>query len=93
MTQPARYRLVITRTARRQLAERLPDSVAFAVHEFISGPLLGDPYRVGKRLTPPLDDRLSARRGTYRVLYRVDDNTRTVTVVGVGARSSIYRTP
>jgi len=27
-----------------------------------------------RRLNPPLADRLSARRGTYRILYRVDDS-------------------
>ena len=91
MTQPARYRLIITRTARRQLAERLPDSVAFAAHEFITGPLLDNPHRVGKRLLPPLSDRFSARRGTYRVLYRIDDEARTVSVVAVGSRADIYR--
>jgi hypothetical protein len=38
--------------------------VAVAASEFMTGPLLTGPYRVGKRLTPPLDDRFSARRGT-----------------------------
>ena len=85
------YRLTITATARRQLAEELPEAVAFAVHEFINGPLLANPHRVGKRLMPPLDDRHSARRGTYRVLYRIDDNARIVTVVAVAPRSEVYR--
>nr|WP_232236321.1 hypothetical protein [Nocardia sp. BMG51109] len=46
------------------LTARLPESVA-AAYEFMTGPLLDNPYRVGKRLLPPLDDRFSARRGTY----------------------------
>lgn len=86
-----RCRLVIAPTARRQLAERLPESVAFAAHEFIVGPLLDNPGRVGKRLHPPLDDRCAARRGTYRVIYRVDEAARTVTVVDVGHRADVYR--
>ena len=85
------YLLAITATARRRLAEQLPEAVAFAAHEFINGPLLANPHRVGKRLTPPLDDRHSARRGTYRVLYRIDDNARTVTVLAVAPRSDVYR--
>ena len=85
------YRLAITATARRQLAEKLPEGVAFAAHEFINGPLLANPHSVGKRLMPPLDDRHSARRGTYRVLYRIDDSARTVTVVAVAPRSDVYR--
>jgi mRNA interferase RelE/StbE len=87
------YRLAITATARRQLAEQLPEGVAFAAHEFINGPLLANPHGVGKRLMPPLDDRQSARRGTYRVLYRIDDSARTVTVVAVAPRSDVYRSP
>lgn len=86
-----RYELVVAPTARRQLAEQLAESVAFAAYEFIVGPLLGNPRRVGKRLRPPLDDRHSARRGTYRVIYRIDDERRTVTVVGVFSRSDAYR--
>ena len=65
--------------------------MAFAAYEFIIGPLLENPHRVGKQLRPPLDDRHSARRGTYRVLYRIDDTRRLVTVVGVVARADAYR--
>lgn len=90
MTQ-RRYALLIAPSARRQLAEQLPESVAFAAYEFIIGPLLDNPHRVGKQLRPPLDDRYSARRGTYRVLYRIDDGCDRVTVVGVFARADAYR--
>lgn len=86
-----RYELVVAPTARRQLAEQLPESVAFAAYEFIVGSLLANPRRVGKQLRPPLDDRHSARRGTYRVIYRIDDARRIVTVVGVFSRSDAYR--
>lgn len=86
------YTLRTTPTVRRALAETLPEVVAAAAHEFITGPLLEEPYRVGKRLLRPLDDRFSARRGTYRVIYRIDDSTRVVTVVDVGHRRDVYRT-
>jgi mRNA interferase RelE/StbE len=86
-----RYALVISPTARRQLTEHLPEPVAFAAYEFIVGPLLDNPQRVGKRLRPPLEDRHSARRGTYRVIYRIDDAHHRVTVVGVAHRSDAYR--
>jgi mRNA-degrading endonuclease RelE of RelBE toxin-antitoxin system len=87
----ARHVLAITPTARRQLTEHLPEAVATAAYEFIVGPLLDNPYRVGKQLRPPLDDRHSARRGTYRVIYRIDDRSRTVTVVDVAHRRDAYR--
>jgi mRNA interferase RelE/StbE len=88
-----RYDLTISPTARRQLAEALTEAVAFAAYEFIVGPLLDNPHRVGKRLEPPLNDRHSARRGTYRVLYRIDDAKRRVTVVAVVPRADAYRSP
>jgi len=92
VTQAAgRYSLIITPTARRQLAEHLPEAAAFAAYEFIVGPLLDNPERVGKRLRPPLADRHSARRGTYRVIYRIDDTHMTVTVVDVPHRRDAYR--
>lgn len=75
------------------MAPRLPDSIAFAAYEFIIGSLLGNPHRVGKQLRPPLGDRRSARRGTYRVLYRIDDAAHRVTVVGVFGRADAYRSP
>ena len=86
------YFLAITPTARRQLTDHLPETVAAAAFEFIVGPLLDDPHRVGKRLRPPLDDRHSARRGTYRVVYRIDVDIRTVTVLDVAHCRNAYRT-
>jgi mRNA-degrading endonuclease RelE of RelBE toxin-antitoxin system len=74
------------------LTETLPEPVAAAAYEFIIGPLLSQPYRVGMRLLPPLDDRFSARRGTYRVIYRIDDGAQIVTVVDVGHGRDVYRT-
>ena len=88
----ARYELIVAPSARRQLSETLPGAVAVAAFEFIVGPLLDNPQRVGKRLRPPLADRYSARRGTYRVLYRIDEELRRVTVVGVFAQADAYRT-
>jgi mRNA-degrading endonuclease RelE of RelBE toxin-antitoxin system len=81
----------VTPTVRRTLAERLPEAVAFAAFEFIKGPLLDNPYCVGRRLLAPLDDRYSARRGSYRIIYRIDDKARTVTVVDVDHRSGVYK--
>jgi len=86
------YELRTTSTVRRALSETLPESVATATYEFITGPLLADPHRIGKRLLPPMDDRFSARRGTYRVIYRIDDRDHVVTVVDVAHRRDAYRT-
>ena len=94
MTPPSedeRFSLLITPTARRQLTGALPEAPAFAAYAFIVGPLLEDPHRVGERLRTPLQDRHSARRGTDRVLYRIGDQERTVTVLDVTHRRDAYR--
>lgn len=87
-----RYRLETTPSVRRALSELLPEAVAAAAYEFMTGPLRENPHRVGKQLLPPLDDRHAARRGEYRVIYRIDDKAMTVTVVDVNHRRDIYRT-
>jgi mRNA interferase RelE/StbE len=91
--QPAEdlYGLRTTSTVRRALSEVLPEAVAAAAYKFITGPLLREPYRVGKRLLPPMDDRFSARRGTYRIIYRIEDKNRVVTVVDADHRRDVYR--
>jgi len=84
------YTLRTTPTVRRALGETLPEAVAAAAYEFITGPLLDAPYRVDKRLMPPLEDRFSARRGTYRIIYRIDDKAMIVTVVDIDQRRDVY---
>jgi len=91
--EPGRpYRLLITRPAARALADRLPEKVATAAYEFMTTTLLHNPYRLGKRLLlPPYEGTYSARRGSYRILYEVDDDTNTVTVTAVEHRGNAYR--
>ena len=87
-----RYRLRISRPAARALTEQLPEKVATAAYEFITGPLLDNPHRVGKPLGPPMAPAWTARRGTYRILYLLDDSHRVVEVTAVRHRSDAYRT-
>jgi len=58
------------------------------VWEFVNGPLAAEPYRVGKALRYELEGYLSARRGQYRVVYRVVDNT--VQILRVDHRRTVY---
>jgi mRNA interferase RelE/StbE len=85
-----RYELVMKAPARRALEQVLAPSAAFAAWEFIAGPLLDNPRRVGKPLVEPFQGDWSARRGHYRVRYRVDDEKRTVTVLDIASRSDAY---
>jgi len=87
----ARYQLKVARFAALSIAEQLPEKVAAAVVEFMTGPLLGSPRRIGKPLRPPLEPAYAARRGSFRVLYLIDEDARTVTVTAVAHRSDAYR--
>jgi len=86
----SQWKLVVAGPAERALA-RLPDVVAAAVVEFMVGPLLDEPHRVGKSLQRDLAGYHSARRGAYRVIYRIDSDDATVYVVRVEHRSQAYR--
>jgi len=87
-----RYRLRIARPAVKALAELLPEKVATAAYEFITGPLLDNPHRVGKPLNPPMAPAWTARRGTYRILFLLDEDHRIVEVTAIRHRSDAYRT-
>jgi mRNA interferase RelE/StbE len=84
------FAIAWTGASRRALA-RLPDKVATSVVEFLYGSLAARPYRVGKPLKLGLEGLHSARRGDYRVIYRIDDHKRRVTVVAIEHRSDVYR--
>ena len=79
-----------TAAARRGL-HTLPPRVLSAVVEFAFGDLARAPRRVGKPLRDDLAGLFSARRGPYRVLYRIDDAARRVFVVRVDHRADVYR--
>jgi mRNA interferase RelE/StbE len=84
------WQLALAGSAERTLA-RIPDRVAAAVVEFLVGPLLEAPERVGKPLRYKLKGYWSARRGAYRIVYRLDHNERTVRVVRIEHRADVYR--
>ena len=93
MSTPSKgeYHLQVTRSAASALATVLPEKIAHAVYEFITGPLLDNPQRVGKPLGAPLAPAYSAHRGDYRVLYFIDDATLTVKVTAIRHRADAYR--
>lgn len=84
------WTLVVAWPAERTL-RRLPESVAAAVVEFMLGPLLDEPRRVGKPLQRELAGYHSARRGAYRIVYRIDEKSEAVNVVRIEHRSQAYR--
>lgn len=85
------YELVLARPAARAIADDVPESIATAVIDFVTGPLIENPHRVGRALRNELAGVHSARRGTYRVLYRIDDDAREVIVLRIEHRGDAYR--
>jgi mRNA interferase RelE/StbE len=85
------HELVLTPPAQRALTGKLPEAVATAVIEFLTTSLIRQPARVGKPLRDDLAGVWSARRGTYRVLYRIREDVREVIVLRVEHRRDAYR--
>jgi len=86
------YELVVTAPARRAIESDLSEAVAGAAIEFITGPLLLRPRQIGRGLKGDLKGVWSARRGTYRVLHRIDDEHLCVVILRIHYRKDIYRT-
>ena len=95
MTSPpaGRYDVRFQPAARRAISHRLPETVAAAVLEFCDAALAVNPHRVGKPLFGPLAGCHGARRGTYRIVYRIDEKAHAVHILDVDHRSDIYRHP
>ena len=89
MSEP--YDLQVSSSAARAVQEALPERVATAVVEFITGSLLTNPRRVGKPLRRELTGRYAARRGAFRIIYSIDDAEHLVTVLRIEHRSDVYR--
>jgi mRNA interferase RelE/StbE len=86
------YAVLLSARARRNIRENLPLEVAFAAMETIGGAIAVNPYRVGKPLDEPFDGYYSARRGTYRIIYRIDEAEHQVEIYSIRHRRDAYRT-
>jgi mRNA interferase RelE/StbE len=85
------YQVLLAPPARRALELTLPVAVAHAAWEFIRGPLAENPHRVGKPLHGDLEGLWSARRGSYRVVYSIDDEVITIVILRIAHRRDAYR--
>jgi mRNA interferase RelE/StbE len=84
------YGLLVTPPAQRAM-DRLPERVAAAIAELLTGDLLTAPRRAGKPLRRELPGLWSARRGSYQVIYEIDDETPRVAVLRIDHRADVYR--
>jgi mRNA interferase RelE/StbE len=85
------YEVRFSKSARRTLTHTLPEKVAAAAFEFITGALAANPQRVGKQLEPPLHPLYSARRGEYRLIHRIWEAEIEIEVVSILHRRDAYR--
>ncbi|WP_125616227.1 type II toxin-antitoxin system RelE family toxin [Specibacter cremeus] len=86
----ADYEARLTATAIRGLSDLSP-RITEPLLAFIFGSLAENPRRRGHELRNELAGYWSARRGDYRVIYRLDDAAKVMHVVDVGPRRMIYR--
>ena len=90
MSPGARHDVTFTPAARPHL-NKLPADVAAAIYEHVVGPVADNPRRLGKAPDEPYADVRSARRGEYRVLYTIDEERHSITVLVVAHRRDAYR--
>jgi mRNA interferase RelE/StbE len=86
----AGFTVAWTGPAQRAL-RKLPEKAAAAAVEFIYGSLVENPQRVGKPLRHELAGLHSARRGDYRVIYRINADQHRVEILAIEHRADAYR--
>jgi mRNA interferase RelE/StbE len=84
------YPVTLSGQARRNVRENLPLEVAVAAMETIEGSIAVN--RAGKPLDEPFDGYYSARRGTYRIIYRIEEAKHHVEIHSIRHRRDAYRT-
>lgn len=84
------YQTVLTGAALRSL-QAVPPRVAEPLLAFVCGSLAEEPKRRGKPLQGELTGRWAARRGDYRIVYRLDDDTKVMYVLKIARRADVYR--
>jgi mRNA-degrading endonuclease RelE of RelBE toxin-antitoxin system len=86
----APWDLVVAGPARPAI-DRLSEKVALAVLDYLVGPLLENPKGVGKPLRGDLAGLHPAKVGAYRIVYQIDEPSKTLRVIYIDHRADIYR--
>lgn len=69
----------------------IPEKIAAAIVEFATGTLPENPHKMSKPLGAGLEGMRSVRHGDYRVIIKLDEETRTIYLRRAGHRANIYR--
>ena len=89
MSEPA-WRVELSPGAVRSL-ERLPEKVAAAVVEFITGTLPSNPRRLSKPLRYELEGWHVARRGDYRATFEMHEQDHVLLIGRIEHRAHVYK--
>jgi mRNA interferase RelE/StbE len=83
-----RYRLLFKKSVAKDLLQ-IPNKDVQRILKRISS-LVDNPRPAGAEKLSG-DEKYRIRQGNYRILYMIDDDIITVTIVKVGHRRSVYR--
>lgn len=86
----ASYSVFLKRSAAKELEDIGQESDRRRIVERIQA-LADDPRPPGSEKLAGREDRLRIRQGDYRVVYAIDDQNSSVTVVKIGHRKDVYR--
>jgi mRNA interferase RelE/StbE len=88
--EPSSWSVQLSPTAIRAL-DQLPHKVSAAIAEFITATLPADPRRLSKPLRYELFGWHVARRGDYRVTFRMLDDDHVLLIGRIEHRAHVYR--
>ena len=63
---------------------RLPEKIGGACLTFIFGPLAEQPHRLGRHLRGQLAGLHPSRRGSYQIVYRIDNDAQRLDIAHRG---------
>lgn len=86
----ASYSVLIKTSAAKELGAVEPRSVRTRIVSRIES-LAANPRPRGSQKLAGDEERYRIRQGSYRVVYAIDDESRTVEVFKVGHRREVYR--
>ena len=86
----AGYSLFVKKSAAKELDTVEPRSLRAKIVSRIRS-LAENPRPEGSQRLAGEPERYRIRQGAYRILYSVDDSTRTIEIVKIGHRSDVYR--
>jgi len=83
------YQIIYLEEVRQDIAN-LPKSIASRVKNAIEEKLMTNPIVFGKPLRYSLKGHRRLRVGDYRIVFRIEDDKKTVLVIAIKHRKEIY---